>query len=494
MSWTTLITDDNNPIKNLYINNENVSGTATINNLEVTGTVLIPDMVTDTTDMALSIGNVMIGNGTKDIKESGVNIDSLNNMVGINDLIINGGMTGMNGNFDDMNTNNIYNTNLINTNDIYATYMRTERLSLDNGTNDIIFKAEGSTGIALLKYGNYGETAINILPNISGIVAVSGGSQNVSFGTITGTTGTIANLTNVSKIYGQNGGYIEFDGVGGPPIVRAIAPSGNPWQIGGSDAGNLNRQISAGYYLGIDRGLIYAFDQLAGIGKNMQYGFPSIPVTHYFEGTINPTSAITMNGNAFLDSSRNITAGTISGTTITSTSNSLNGITIPATGGTLAKLSDIPGTTDMVTSTLNITSNTITTGDGGARGIKGTAISIVGSDISGISNVSCTTVNSLYPCGFQANVKGMICGDISSGGTVLVSTGGFASVTHPATGQYLVTLNATSTYGATANCMSAGQYNFVTIERQSSVQYLVVIRTAGAVGQDADFSFSCAYN
>ena len=110
------------------------------------------------------------------------------------------------------------------------------------------------------------------------------------------------------------------------------------------------------------------------------------------------------------------------------------------------------------------------------------------------TNLICTTVNSLTPCGFQATtIKGMICADISSTGSVLVTTGGISSVSKSSTGLYTITLNATSTYGATANVMTAGLYNFITLERQTSASYLVVIRTAGGVGQDADFSFSCAY-
>jgi hypothetical protein len=113
--------------------------------------------------------------------------------------------------------------------------------------------------------------------------------------------------------------------------------------------------------------------------------------------------------------------------------------------------------------------------------------------IDSSGNITCANVNTLKPCGFQTIGKGMICGDISSTGTLGVNTGGFTCVARQATGQYLVTLTATTCYGATANIMGAGQYDFITLEKQTNSQYLVVIRTAGGSGQDSDFSFSCAF-
>ena len=64
MSWTTLLNDDHNPIKNLYINN-----------LDVEGIASIPNYIRDTTDPpTLSTGNIMISNGGREIKDSGVPI------------------------------------------------------------------------------------------------------------------------------------------------------------------------------------------------------------------------------------------------------------------------------------------------------------------------------------------------------------------------------------------------------------------------------------
>lgn len=206
--------------------------------------------------------------------------------------------------------------------DSAITHMSGHRLTLQGGTNDLIIHAPISTGQTTLKYQDVKNVVTQTLPNVTGTVAISGGSQSVSFSTVTGTTGTFTTLTNVNRITGQNGGYIEFEGGLGPPVVRCVAPTGNPWQFGGSDAGNLNRQISCGYYLSIDRGLLYAFDQGTGTGKNLQFGFPGFPVTHYFEGSVLITG------------------------------NSLNGITIPATGGTFAKLTDIP--TPMTQSWINL--------------------------------------------------------------------------------------------------------------------------------------------
>jgi hypothetical protein len=57
-----------------------------------------------------------------------------------------------------------------------------------------------------------------------------------------------------------------------------------------------------------------------------------------------------------------------------------------------------------------------------------------------ILRVRTLTVNTYKTCGFQALGKG---GDVSSGGTLGANTGGFTSVSRSATGQYLVTLNAT---------------------------------------------------
>jgi hypothetical protein len=113
--------------------------------------------------------------------------------------------------------------------------------------------------------------------------------------------------------------------------------------------------------------------------------------------------------------------------------------------------------------------------------------------IDSSGNITCANINTYKPCGFQSLGKGMICGDISSGGTLGANTGGFTSVSRSATGQYLVTLNATTCYGATANLMGVGLYGFITLEKQTSAQYLVVIRTAGGSGQDSDFGFSCAF-
>jgi hypothetical protein len=110
-------------------------------------------------------------------------------------------------------------------------------------------------------------------------------------------------------------------------------------------------------------------------------------------------------------------------------------------------------------------------------------------------NATFTKVNGLYPSGFQGSaVKGVIYGDVSSTGTVLVQTGGL-SCTYLGTGSYQIDLSAASCYGSQVTGMSpGGQYGYVTCERITSAQYKVFWRTSSGLLQDQPFSFSCAYN
>jgi hypothetical protein len=71
MSWTTLLVDDNNPIKNLFINNLDAND---IDCQEINGKTT-NNLVTDSTG-TLSINNIVIGNGTRDLKDSGISIST----------------------------------------------------------------------------------------------------------------------------------------------------------------------------------------------------------------------------------------------------------------------------------------------------------------------------------------------------------------------------------------------------------------------------------
>ena len=75
--------------KNIFLNNQTVegtatvnnfvsTGTATVNNLVTTGTTTIPNVIFDSTDPVLSSSTLlMISNGTHQIKQSAININSV---------------------------------------------------------------------------------------------------------------------------------------------------------------------------------------------------------------------------------------------------------------------------------------------------------------------------------------------------------------------------------------------------------------------------------
>lgn len=119
-----------------------------------------------------------------------------------------------------------------------------------------------------------GATIIN-LPDMN--TGKTQGILNSTTQTITGNktfTGdiTATNILSLDNLYGDNGCQIEFLGVGAPPACRVI--SNYDWALGASHQSDLNKQISMGYSVTLGSGLIYAFDQLAGIGKDIRIGFP----------------------------------------------------------------------------------------------------------------------------------------------------------------------------------------------------------------------------
>ena len=74
--------------KNIFLNNQTVegtatvnnfvsTGTATVNNLVTTGTTTIPNVIFDSTDLTLSTNQLMISNGTHEVKQSAVNINNV---------------------------------------------------------------------------------------------------------------------------------------------------------------------------------------------------------------------------------------------------------------------------------------------------------------------------------------------------------------------------------------------------------------------------------
>lgn len=152
-------------------------------------------------------------------------------------------------------------------------------------------------------------------------IPTAGVGNTLASTTIQCTAGS-GNLTGVGDISGpglitfKNGAFLEGeDSTSTPPSIRAV--SDQPWQIGGSHISDDSAHFSMGYYPAISGGLLYAFRQGDG-PKNIQYGFPGFGVGHTFEGQI------------------------------TITGSSINGITVPATGGTFAKLTDIPSAQNMV--------------------------------------------------------------------------------------------------------------------------------------------------
>lgn len=245
------------------------------------------------------------------------------------------------------------------------TILDTERLRLQDGTNDIIMKSPTSTGLTVLKYGPHTETVVHTLPNVTGTVAVSGGSQNVSFGTISGSSITSPTLTSSSSLTltSASGSNINIDAVGSGVIninnletnggIRFNTNSGATTPIiicPDADMTKLCMTLGVNLSSGVYRPFIGA--QTPGVGwgdlhispdntKKTIFGSAFATVVSsantVFNTSVDCKGAFFIGNSLLSDVSKNITCRDI-----TSSTNSLNGITIPSSGGTLAKTSDIP--------------------------------------------------------------------------------------------------------------------------------------------------------
>ena len=120
---------------------------------------------------------------------------------------------------------------------------------------------------------------------------------------------TVPTLNNVSTLNGINGVQVDMTG-STPPLFNVI--SGTDWSLGASNTTNPNKQMTLGFKSSLNRGILYAYDQGGGGGPlDVQYGFPGFTtVKHFFEGNIY------IGGTIFADSSKNITCGTVNGSTI----------------------------------------------------------------------------------------------------------------------------------------------------------------------------------
>lgn len=197
-------------------------------------------------------------------------------------------------------SSSVYDTSQASWKNIYANTVTTNTLNVTGGGGGNLVSTSGLTAHKLPTAG-----VGNTLANTN--ITCTAGSGNL--------TG-VGDISAPGLITFKNGAFLEGqDSTANPPSIRAVADQ--PWQIGGSHISDDKAHFSMGYDPATSGGLLYAFRQGDG-PKNIQYGFPGFGVGHTFEGKI------------------------------TITGNDINGITVPATGGTFAKLTDIPSAPNMV--------------------------------------------------------------------------------------------------------------------------------------------------
>lgn len=310
-----------------------------------------------TSNTSLTSNALIKGSDGNTVRSTGILCDDSNRLTGV----------------DEINCGTLNATFNVNGGDGYFTVLDTERLRLQDGTNDIIMKAPSSTGSTIVKYGEHTENVVHTLPNVTGTVAISGGSQNVSFGTIT--TPSITSSSSLSITSGTNQNInLDAQGTGLVNLntVQSFGVSVNTNSTTnlGFAVRNASQPFLAMGYLVASSEVQPTIASMAGTGlayHNMTLrdkvlvsntGFTYAYLSDCLlgvGGNIKCSGAIKTDSITPQSSTNTITVPNVVGTmvvtganqnvsfgNITSSTNSLNGIIIPSSGGTLAKTSDIP--------------------------------------------------------------------------------------------------------------------------------------------------------
>jgi len=435
MSLTTLIVDDDNSIKNIFVYNATIKGTLTANNAPV-----LPEVITDPTDIALTVGNIIIGDGDLNVKQSGVNIDNLNSISGISDLSVSGNVDadsvsanefiGTTGTFDNIDVNIINGSALPDFADVITdttdVVLSTGKIMISNGNKDI-------------KESVIDCDAFGDLSNV-GDISTSG---TIDCGTLYALTGIIDQNTSERLIL-----------------------------TGGANDALFYNTVNT----------FHSILKAPTMTSNKTVTIPDLAGTMAISGASQNVSFAGITGSTGAFSDVNISG------------NLLNGITIPASGGTYAKLTDIPSVATTVTSTSTLATNYLTKGEDGTRKILNSGVACDGSNnLTGIPSINGTTtnttdgcINTYYTTGLNRTFEAFITG----AGTVTSVAGG-VSCSRTDVGKYLITFSCTLISAPQVTGANVNDWGFYSVGHTGGTNTCVVwIRDSTVSFNFADRDFN----
>lgn len=412
---------------------------------------IFSDVVVDSIDSSFNVDSVIVGStGGLSVRQTPVTIDQIGEVSGVDVL-----------NAESIDVNSIYSLSgeidYIDSLDI-----GTQRLGIVNPSNNIssVFTAPSIT-----------TTKAVSIPDLSGTMALSGAGQTVSFGNSTVSSLTTPSITSSSSLSissasnqnlnldAQGTGLINLNTVQSYGVVVntnattnlgfAVRNASQPFlAMGYLTAGAEVQPTIAGLQgtglsysnmtlrdkvLISNTGFSYAYlsDCLLGVGGNIKCSGIVKTDSIQPQSTTGTISVPNITGTMAVSGANQ----TVSFGNITSSTNIINGITIPASGGTLAKTSDI--------------------------------------------------VSYQKFMAFRVNADTSIAYK-STGPTLTFSTSS-------GTGVYNVFIEAGYIIRSiTANSMLAGGARIVNVERVSDTNFMLICRTVAEVGTDSAFS-GCVY-
>lgn len=451
------------------------------NNLTCNGTIINPSVITDTTDSSLTQDAIIVGDTAKKVKETAVKIDAQEEMTGldilncneIDTLVIN----ATDGSFsstviaDTLESNQIYNTGGITSNSGIFDLIRSAEVNISGGSNTLSMKNTLGTFSTIISAPTLTSGRAITIPDSSGTLTLTGVGQNVSFGTVSSTGLTSPTLTSTTSLSltSASNQNLNFDAQGTGIInlntVQSfgVAVNTNDTNSLGFAVRNTGRSFIAIGYLapGGDiqptiaamqsSGLAYTNmtlrDKVLISGSGFSHAYLS-DCSLGVSGNIKCSSAIKTDFITPQSSTNTITVPNIVGTmavsganqnvsfgNITSTTNTLNSLTIPAVSGTIATTADIPSFQKFMAFRVNADTSV-------AYKSSGPTLTFSTSSGSGVYNVF-----------------------IQSG--------------------FIIRSIA-------ANSMLAGGARIVNVERVSDTNFMLICRTIAEVGTDSAFS-GCVY-